>query len=185
MGQANSTNLPYIYSYCKQYNCENEAKLKDINLINLLNDEPFHFWFIYKLKHAGYSVKLKSNFNFNFNLLPLNKIIQTVINVLSLKKIIKSKCYVVNEFNIKSLLSSGNVLLGGVVIDSELSKILNCNFNERVITTDTLLIIGYTENTLIVKTNKEEIINLPNEFINNIKEIWDIFIESPEETYLN
>ena len=47
-------------------------------------------------------------------------------------------------------------------------------------------IIGYTKENILIKTNwTNSIINIPISFISNFREIWNIEIESPEDTFLN
>ena len=190
MGQVNS-NCNYIYSYSKQYNCEKETEIESINLDSLLiENNLIYSSFFYKLKHNGYSIKLNNYFT-NENI-SLNKIIQKVINRgfkssrnFYLKDlIITPKCYFVTKNNIKYLLSTGNVLLGGIYIDPEFINAVNYPLKE-IITTDIILIIGFNEKGIIIKTNHGKIIEIPDNFINNIKEMWDIMVNSPEELFLN
>ena len=50
---------------------------------------------------------------------------------------------------------------------------------------DIILIVGYTETEIIIMTKwSVDPINIPNCFISNIKEMWNINVESPEELYV-
>ena len=101
--------------------------------------------------------------------------------------IITKQCYQSNLNNIKYLLCNGNILVAGILIDNEfINQVLNSDEIINDIISDIIIIIGYTSDSLIIKTNWVDTpINLNFLFINNIKEIWNFEIKSPEENYLN
>ena len=98
---------------------------------------------------------------------------------------IVGKPYKVSLNNIKYLLSQGNILIAGIVLDERfgmevLQKVVHS------LLTDIVLIVGYNaENIYILSNWKPEIIKIDNCFVDNILEIWNIEINSPEEYFLN
>ena len=95
------------------------------------------------------------------------------------------KPYKVSLNNIKNLLSSGNILIAGIVIDEKFGKdVLQQNISSLL--TDIIIIIGYNQSSLFIYSNwKEEIIEIDYIFVDNILEIWNIEVNSPEEYFLN
>jgi hypothetical protein len=136
----------------------------------------------------GYSLQQTPVFK-NISNVPLETILEQLTikskNGIILSDItIKRICYYPTLCNIKALLSKGNVLIAGIILDP-----LFCNnILQQVIPTlitDIVLIVGYTPTSVIIKTSwTPETIEVPNEFIANFKEMWDIFINSPEDKYI-
>jgi len=160
----------------------------------------------YKITNLGYTIK-ENIPNLLLNLRePLNECLDKIINhgfliekdqdynhqdynhqdYLSDLIIIK-QCYQSNLDNIKYLLYTGNILVAGILIDQEfINQVLNSDDIINVVLSDIIIIIGYNLDSLIIKTNWADTpINLSFLFIENIKEIWNFEIKSPEENYLN
>ena len=208
MGQTQSDFIPsgkhYKYSYCKQldnlvYTFLPESINLSLNLnLNLSKNENYILNFIYvsiyyKIKNLGYNIKENTNYYIPTNNVQLNTIIENV----ALKGIMSSsnevlkdlsivgKPYKVSLNNIKYLLSQGNILIAGIVLDERfgmeiLQKVVHS------LLTDIVLIVGYDAESIYILSNwKSEIIKINNCFIDNILEIWNIEINSPEEYFLN
>jgi len=197
----NTSSVPfgknYQISYCKhsklkcvngltsETNLINGIKINNKNHINLILSVFYN-----KINANGYSLKYMDN-HLLINL-PLDEVINSIIkkgfySSGHQKKlsdiIINPKCYIPKLKNIRSLVYMGNVLIAGLVIDSEFSKnILKCELKEIV--TEIVLIVGYTEKSILIKGIwNNELLSIPNEYIDYIKEIWNIEIESPEDKY--
>ena len=86
--------------------------------------------------------------------------------------------------NIKYFLSNFSVLIAGIIIDKKFAKsIFNLDIENK--SSDVILIVGYTSDSLIIKTNWKTIyLEIPYKFICNIKEMWNINILSHEDKYL-
>ena len=206
MGQTQSS-LPsgknYKYSYCKQLNNLPYVNLPPIlNLSHLIflpkNDGSSYILKLiytaiyYKIKHLGYNIKETTNHFIHTNI-QLSTIIENVCNhgiKSSGKEILNDltmtgKPYKVSLNNIKNLLSSGNILIAGIVIDEKFGKdVLQQNISSLL--TDIIIIIGYNQSSLFIYSNwKEEIIEIDYIFVDNILEIWNIEVNSPEEYFLN
>ena len=177
----------YSISYCRCYNVSKTSSFKnEINLIKLIPDEKIDYVtdlissvFNYKIKFLGYSVVTKIPF---FDKSPLNLYLSK-IKIMNLK--ITPVCYNSNLNNIKYLLNKGNILIAGLIMDSEfINSVLRCDYTPDLVT-DIVLIIGYTADSILIKTIwTERPIEVQTIFLNNFKEIWNIKIESPEEKYL-
>jgi len=199
----NSSRLPsgnnYTISYCKQYNVPLCVKSKEINLIQLLDGYPcdtimdlVHSVFYYKIKNLGYSIK--SRHRFSYFKYPLNDIISAITktgfytsdNTSKLTDLeVTSKCYYPNIDNINYLLSGGNILIAGIIVDKEFGEVcLNTVITDLV--TDIVIIVGITQDGIILKTTwYPEYLIINNRFIDNIKEIWNIDIKSPEDKFID
>jgi hypothetical protein len=81
-------------------------------------------------------------------------------------------------------LSNGNVLIGGMILGPKMcTDILNQTVNNLI--TDIVLIVGYTPSGILIKTTwTSGTIEIPNEYLSNFKELWDIYINSPEDKYI-
>jgi hypothetical protein len=179
----------YIISYCKQYtNC---SKIKEsVNLENYIDPQIktvldlIYNVFYYKLDAIGYKIHHKYGQFQNINNSPLEYILKTVSikssNRDNLKDLdIKYICYFGTINNIQSLLSKGSILIAGIIIDLELSEFLGSK--EQHIISDIVLLTGYSKDSFFIKTTWTiEILEIPNKYIENIKEIWDLFLNSPE-----
>lgn len=151
--------------------------------------------FLYKLRSIGYSLVPKITINnqiINSNLEDLIYLIckegiYTEYDKLSDLKVIGS-CYNVNINNIKYLLNKGNIIIAGIIIDKPLLvdlNYLNLSLFENN-SSDIVLIVGYSYTELILKTNwSDELIFINIKFINNLKELWNIEVYSPEEKILS
>ena len=66
-----------------------------------------------------------------------------------------------------------------------IESILKCDYlNNSDIISDIILIVGYTPDTLLIKTSwVPDTLEIPLNYIGNIKELWNISIYSPEEKY--
>ena len=209
MGQTQSNFIPsgkhYKYSYCKQldnlvYTFLPESINLSLNLnlnSNSKNDNYIlnliYVSIYYKIKNLGYNIKENKNYYISTYNIQLNTIIENV----ALKGIMSSsnevlkdlsivgKPYKVSLNNIKYLLSQGNILIAGIVLDERfgmeiLQKVVHS------LLTDIVLIVGYdTESIYILSNWKSEIIKIDIHFVDNILEIWNIEINSPEDYFLN
>jgi hypothetical protein len=174
----------FYSSYCKQYDFvpESDIILEPIEL----NTNNFIFEIIHQqITNLGYSIKLKVP---EYDIFKKNASIKEMIHsiqvhgfmssdytdVLSDLKI-KGKCYFPKNLKIK-----GIPLLAGIILDNDIMKSINFpNIPKEV--TDIICIVGYTPNNLLIKTTwSDKILNLDISFINNIKEVWEITVESPE-----
>jgi hypothetical protein len=180
----------YNISYCRQYN--HRSKIKDfIDLSSFLIDQGdqgdlISKLIIYEINKHGYSLKPIEQRFYN---LPLNQIIKNFKikssdNVILKDVSLKSRCYFVNEENIKSLLSDGNILIAGIIIDQEFSDSVLDRTPINYLLTDIVLIIGYSDK-LVLKTNWcKENVYIDFNFLCNIKEIWNIIPIVPEDKFL-
>ena len=201
----------YSMSYVKHINIKFK-KLNDSQNFNLSNLIQFDNLIIkypkengilkliysamwYKITNLGYTIK-ENIPNLSLNLCePLNECLDKIINHGFINKredvlsdlIITKQCYQSNLNNIKYLLCNGNILVAGILIDNEfINQVLNSDEIINDIISDIIIIIGYNLDSLIIKTNWVDTpINLNFSFIDNIKEIWNFEIKSPEENYLN
>ena len=164
------------------------VNITNIHILNLIYVSIY-----YKIKNLGYNIKENKNYYISTYNIQLNTIIENV----ALKGIMSSsnevlkdlsivgKPYKVSLNNIKYLLSQGNILIAGIVLDERfgmevLQKVVHS------LLTDIVLIVGYNaENIYILSNWKPEIIKIDNCFVDNILEIWNIEINSPEEYFLN
>ena len=180
----------YNISYCRQYN--HRSKIKDfIDLSSFLIEQGdqgdlISKLIIYEINKHGYSLKPIEQRFYN---LPLNQIIKNFKikssdNVILKDISLKSRCYFVNEENIKSLLSDGNILIAGIIIDQEFSDSVLDRTPINYLLTDIVLIIGYSDK-LVLKTNWcKENVYIDFNFLCNIKEIWNIIPIVPEDKFL-
>jgi hypothetical protein len=180
MGQ--STSLPsgnVLVSYCKQHSFNEPIKILDtVDLSNVLNPERGLLNSVYEY-HVRFLGGTFTPIEFEKGL-PLNK-------MLKIKRLghfkVKSRCYTVSLENIKKMISNFDILIAGVIIDKKFSKFIFGKVLEKVF--DLVLIVGYTTDSLILKTNWfKENVEIPFEYICNIKEIHNITIQSNEEIYL-
>lgn len=202
MGNTNSTafKLPYenkyFFSYEKQY--DSNGIIKDsIDLSNFIQDNGnFIYQIIFnQIINLGYSIKLKvPKMDLYKKTSTIKEIIQSIKaygflssdytdNLSDLK--FTSKCYFPRLKNIKILLSQNHILIAGIIIDHELMKSILPNFVLKNEVSDIIVIVGYNSENILIKTLwTPEVLSINISFIQNIKEIWTILIESPEN-YLN
>ena len=182
MGQSQS-NLPsgkkYTVSYCKQHSGkETDIKILDsIDLSNLLSGDLIGSVYKYKTRFLGYSIPPITYENNR----PLNLLLKSI----KLENFdIKPRCYTVSLDNIKYFLSRFDILIAGIIIDKKFAKgMFDITIENKA--SDIILITGYTSDSLILRTNwKQTHLEIPFNFICNIKEIWNISILSHEDKYL-
>ena len=195
MGNTTSNNLielplgkNYSISYCRFYDITSEDTFQSsINLERLLPNRRLNttelIWslFFYKVNLLGYHF-LKFNL-LKFDKLPLNVYLPKIkISDLT----IKSKCFNPNFKNVAFHLNNNCILIAGIIMDQEfIEYVLKCDYlTTSDITSDIVLIVGYTPSTLLIKTSwVADVLEIPLSYLGNIKEIWNISIESPEEKY--
>ena len=199
MGQSQSLQytLPsgkrYTISYCSQYNVKEYGFVPDSVHINIpvLNKNPIdliYSVFYAKLNAMGYSMEQTSVFR-NISNIPLETVLEQVTikskNGLTLSDItVKQTCYYPTIANIKSLLAKGSPLIAGIILDPLFCTTVLHEVISHLIT-DIVLIVGYSETGVIIKTSwTPETIEVPNEYLSNFKEMWDIYINSPEDKYI-
>ena len=201
MGQSSSSNLVYNLpknkqfklSYCKHKNMiiNDTVYPTEIDLSNILNTEItlIESVFYYKISHCGYSLDTFKLTDFNKKrLIDYFQTLRIIANSEFLTDlVIHTGCYVPNLNNIRYFLSKGSVLIAGIVLDNTLlSEVLNINEPFTGIITDIILIVGYTMDYIIIKTEwTSETINLDNKFLPNIRELWNIDIKSPIENNIS
>ena len=200
MGQLESknVNLPwgknYIISYCSQSNIhEPKETPPEVDLSTLINYhckktiDLIYGVIYYKLKNNGYDLPIY--YNKIHTVMPLNNLLDLLNNFSSPNHyeilddvVIDKKCFHPRLKNIKRLISNGNILVGGLIIDEKLKHYLNSNEANEL--TDVVLIVGYNTEFILIKTTwTNNIINLSMDFIDNFKELWDINIKSPEDKF--
>jgi len=188
----------YIISYCRQYNIHEPVETREqIDLSKIIEENDcknipqlIYSVLYYKIKHLGYNTDNFISEDFAIQL-PLNEILETILsrgikselhheNLNDLE--ISIECFYPKVKNIKRLLSMGNILIGGLILDRKL--LLFLEINDSVILSDIVLIVGYNTQFIMIKTTWiSEILNLPIEFIDNFKELWNINVKSPEDKF--
>ena len=191
----------FYCSYCKQDDYKFTILKEYVDLINLINIKKIDFNYIvdfinktlyYKIKNLGYSIKETPTSFINTKEISLKQIIENICErgFFSSDKterltdiIIKPICYKPTLNNIKGLLSDGNILIAGIIIDDDFNaNVLNNQIVIRENVSDIIIIIGYNENNISVLSNwYEEPFFINNKFVSNIIEIWNIEINSPED----
>lgn len=176
------------YTVCKSVKSK-QTQLDSIDLRRLLENwttpqlNVFMQFLYQKLKFNGYTLK-PMNIDFPYTSIDkiLSEINQTgfpVINNDFIRdiKFVKS-CYIPNLNTIRYFLSEGRLLLAMIILDDEfISQALKLSVeNLKDIATDAVVIVGYDQENIFIKTNWFKfIVTIENRFIdNNIKEIWDI-----------
>ena len=163
--------------------------LNDVNIdINIDNIKiPIIMQFIYyKLKNVGYNLTpLKIDYPY-YNIDNIFNDINSkgipVLNHAALNdfKIIKN-CYEPSLNNIYHFLNKGNILLGGIILNEEfINNVLKIDKEPYFgIISDLILIVGYNTDHVFIKTNWcKKNIKVKNEYLNNIKEIWNVEIKT-------
>jgi len=201
----NNLTLPsgknYTISYTKHSkfkcipNLASETNLvTGINIFGNTHLDLIYSVFYNNTNNQGYSLKVGKQLKLEIKGITLEDIFKKVIkyglwssdrqNVLK-DIVVSPKCYSPKLKVIRSLVSLGNVLVAGLIIDSVLSKILfNVEFNEIV--TEIVLVIGYTEKDILIRSSwTSDLVAIPNEQISLIKEIWNIEINSPDDKYFD
>jgi len=186
------TNKLFKMSYVIHENIKTlSIPLNDINLDNNnfkdINKIPIIMQFIYyKLKNVGYNLTpLKIDYpyyNIDDILSQINSKGIPVLNHTSLNdfKIIK-QCYEPSLNNIYHFLNKGNILLGGIILNEEfINDVLKIDKEPYIgIISDLILIVGYNPDNIFIKTNWcKKNIKVKNEYLNNIKEIWNVEIKT-------
>lgn len=196
MGNNNTKSLivpvynKYIISYCKQKNYKGDvisAESIDLSYMipqNITESTNIIYYTIFdEINKQGYSLT-QGNFYFDRSK-PLNELINSCNSFLSSDGtdalddiIINSHCYVPTMDNIKKLLNNKKIIIAGIILDLDLIKSISDEYPELNQVTDIICITGYTsEDNLLIKTAwKNEIVELNNSFVENIKEIWSIDI---------
>ena len=168
--------------------------LNNINLSNLIGENHnvsiiMQFMY-YKLKQVGYNLTpLKIEYQiYNINDI-LNEFKFKGISVLNHALLndfkLNSQCYEPNLNNIYYFLNKGEILLGGIILNEKfLSNVLKIdtfkisNISD-IIMSDIILIVGYNSENIYIKTKWcKKNIKIKNEYLNNIKEIWNIEIKT-------
>jgi len=180
----------YIISYCKQKDYKVDIITTEyINLSYMIPQDIsdsrniIYYVTLGELTKQGYSLKEHNNFYFESRK-PLVELINSCNSFSSSDStdilddlIIKPECYVPTINNIKKILNNKKIIIAGIIIDLDLVKSISDEYSELNQVTDIICIIGYTQDSLLIKTAwKNEIIELNNSFIENIKEIWTINI---------
>ena len=189
MGQTNSK-YNYLISYVKQHSCKDSEEIlaNEIDLSNFFiasESENKIYYLIYgslfyKLNEIGYSIKpiipryipgnnnslediIKKITEYGFLLSNYSDVLDDLI--------ITRTCYYPTFNNIKILLNQGNILIGGILIDSNLIP-------NTIIGSDIILIMGYSDSGLLIKKSdgSEEYISISTR---NIKEVWTIVLKPP------
>jgi len=171
----------YVFSYCRHYSLNMDSEnFESINLENLLetSEEVLEQVFNYKLKNIGYSFKTSIKTIKG----PLHNILNSVILPKDISFL--AKCYQVQKHIIQYFLTKGDILVCGLIMDEDfLLEILGIPFRDTL--SDIILIVGYTPDKFLIKTNwTPDTLEIPWIFVENIQELWNINIESPEEKYL-
>jgi hypothetical protein len=201
MGQQNSKfkfRIPNEKLYKLSYELtvkvnDNQNELKFINLSDALKDfspniDPIIQYFYHKLKQSGYVLK---PLNIEFVYMSINEIINKinlkgfpVVNNSSINdiKLIK-KCYEVSLNTIYYFINNDSILLALIILNEEfLIHVLKINENlQNKVITDVVLIVGYTDKTFFIKnkwSEENQILEIENKYLNNIKEIWNISIKT-------
>jgi hypothetical protein len=178
------------YTVCKSVKSK-QTQLDTIDLRRLLENwttpklNVFMQFLYQKLKFNGYTLK---PVNIDFPYTSIDKIISQmnatgfpVVNNEFIRdiKFVKS-CYTPSLNTIHYFLSEGRLLLAMVILDKDfISQALKLSVeNLENIATDAVVIVGYDQENIFIKTNWFKfIVSIENRFIeNNIKEIWDIDI---------
>ena len=165
-----------------------------ININNKSTLDLIYSVFYNNINNNGYSLKGLYPVNTEIKSLTLEELLKSIIKhgfwssdrSKRLKDIAVSPiCYSPKLKTLRSLVSLGNVLIAGMIIDSVLSKLLfNTEFTEIV--TEIILVIGYTEKEILIKTTwNNELVSIPNEHISSIKEVWNIVVNSPDDKYFD
>jgi hypothetical protein len=189
----------YLISYVKLENIpkQNEYDNKnEINLSNVFTDlgpskysvKLIYGALIYKLKMIGFWI-IPNIPDFDFNKeSPLNIILENIKNGFLLSDYsdlldveIKTNGYYATIENIRYLLNNGNILVAGIILDNELINNLTNENESNETVSDIILILGYNPTGLIIRTtwfNEQKNIILDYNFIDNIKEVWNITISN-------
>ena len=196
MGASQSKyNLPsgkrYSISYSKQIDYPNTPIKSNIHINTPIENETptdMIYSVCYRLlENMGYSPsKRYSHYQ------PANMNIEESISRIKIKtprgctSDVKIKGTSYYPSNIKKLVSDGNILIAGIVLDPH-EKILNVegpvsleNIN-RI--TDVVCVVGYSEHGIHIQTSWCNEYLIINESM--VKEIWNITIENEEDTFLN
>lgn len=177
-------------SYCVQENVSELSEKRDyINLNNVIEEYTNNHLVMqiiyYKCKHAGYSLKEhvypQNSYRIDHILEDISDIGLLLSNNVILNDIIiKRACYEPNLNNIYCFLNKGKILIGGIILTPHFIKsVLNMEVHQDETISDIVLIVGYDTDCLLLKTKWcEEIVKIENKYIKNLREIWNVEIET-------
>jgi hypothetical protein len=164
--------------------------LESVDLSNVLGTSKVSIimqFLYYKLKLEGYTLTpLKIEFpcfSINDILYQVNFKGIAVLNHTPLNdfKIIKN-CYKSKLNNVYHFLNKGIILLGFIILNEKfISDVLHIDTSDYIYTviSDVILIVGYDKENIFIKSSwSKENIKVKNEYIDNIKEIWDVQIKT-------
>jgi len=195
MGQQNtkqeSLSLPsgknFKHSYCLRH--ENKVlknKIKNVDLSFLIKDYNTQLVmqvFYYKLKHLGYTLSILKNVYTGYRIENiLNSFVKEGIPVIGDELIndleITVECYEPHLNNIYYHLNNGNILIAGIILTTEFVNTLFEKTVEDRVLSDIILITGYDSSNFFIKTTWTNVIlTIPNKFLKNIREIWNVNIK--------
>ena len=185
------TKKNFKLSYCVQENVSEVAEKKEyINLSKLIEEYNSSNLILqvlyYKCKHEGYSFKENPVSQISYRIDHILEYISdkglylqnnAILNDIKINRV----CYEPNLNNIYSLLNKGNILLAGIILTEKfIIDVLKMDvLDYHDIMSDIILIVGYDTTTIFLKTMWcENLIKIDNKFIRNIREIWDIQIQT-------
>jgi len=195
MGQQNtkqeSLSLPsgknFKHSYCLRH--ENKVlknKIKNVDLSFLIKDYNTQLVmqvFYYKLKHLGYTLSILKNVYTGYRIENiLNSFVKEGIPVIGDELIndleITVECYEPHLNNIYYHLNNGSILIAGIILTTEFVNTLFEKIVEDRVLSDIILITGYDSSNFFIKTTWTNVIlTIPNKFLKNIREIWNVNIK--------
>jgi hypothetical protein len=206
MGQTQSfipSGKRFKYSYSKQLEIPFVKQIEPVTDLSHLIDLPpqqqkYDSGYIsnfiqtviyYNLQNIGYNVHL-------FDPIETEGTLQNMIDQVIAKGVlcsdkrtkisdltITSVSYKINRHSIKSLLSQGNILIAGIVLDKTLGSEINVKISSFV--TDVVLLVGYDTSSIYIISNwVPDVLVVPDHFIDNILEVHKIKVHSPEDYYL-
>jgi len=193
MGNTNGvpTEHKFYSSYCKQIDLDlTNEPIRESVALNFNENSNFIFSIIYShINNLGYSIKLRKSDYHNFK---TNSSIKEMIEIIKSRGFLSSDntdvlsdlqingmCYYPR--NIKNLINKNRLLLAGIILDNDIMESIDYPDIPKEIT-DIICIVGYTPDNILIKTtwSNDKVLSIDNKFIDNIKEVWDIIVESPE-----
>lgn len=170
-------------SYIPQKNIKEIVKQDEsVNLIKILDEYKYNIPLImqflyYQLKHGGYRIKPSI---IDFPCISIDEILSN-FNKIVTDIDIRKEFYEPNLNNIYYFLNRGKILLALIILDNEfLTESLKQNGNDNKIVTDVVLIVGYNNDNIIIKHkwSRANTLEISNKFISNIRELWNIEINT-------
>ena len=204
MGQQNSkenglskeitlpTGKYFKHSYClKHENKVLKNKIKGIDLSFLIDDYNTQLImqvFYYKLKHLGYTLGVIKHVYTGYRIEHIfNSFVKEGVPIKNDEMIddltITVECYEPHLNNIYYHLNKGSILVAGIILTEEFIKNLFENFDkfdkfdkfDNKVLSDIILITGYDSSNFFIKTTWiSGILTIPNKYLKNIREIWNI-----------